>query len=120
MSQLTDEQKAYARKTGKRRYTRNRQANVVDRLIADLDEDQKIMNDIYGAMAEISGDAALLINPYNVDEMADAMYKVLTDENLRKDLIKRGLSRAKEFSWEKTARQTLDVYKEIYEKRWER
>lgn len=53
MSQLTDEQKAYARETGKRRYTGNRRANVVDRLIADLDEDQKIMNDIYGAMAEI-------------------------------------------------------------------
>lgn len=65
----------------------------------------------YGAMAEIAGDAALLVDPYDVDEIVEAMHKVLTDENLRKDLIKKGLERAKQFSWEKTARETLSVYK---------
>jgi len=68
----------------------------------------------YGAMAEIAGDAALLVDPYNVDEIAEAMHKVLTDENLRKDLIKKGLERAKQFSWEKTARETLVAYQEAF------
>ena len=67
----------------------------------------------YGAMAEIAGDAALLVDPYDIDEIAEAMYKVLTDENLRKDLIKKGLERVSQFSWEKTARETLAVYKRL-------
>lgn len=65
----------------------------------------------YGAMAEIAGDAALLVDSYSVDEIAEAMHKVLTDENLRKDLIEKGRKRARQFSWEKTARETLSVYK---------
>jgi len=66
----------------------------------------------YGAMAEVAGDAALLVDPYNINEIAEAMYKVLTDQDLRKNLIKKGLERAKQFSWEKTAKETLEVYKE--------
>jgi len=68
----------------------------------------------YGAMAEVAGNAALLVNPYNIDEIAEAMYKVLTNKNLREDLIKRGLERVKKFSWEKTAKETLKIYKETY------
>jgi len=67
----------------------------------------------YGAMAEVAGDAALLVDPYNIDEIAEAMYKVLTDKNLRENLIKKGLERAKQFSWKKTAKETLKVYKEV-------
>ncbi len=70
-----------------------------------------------GAMAEIAEDAALLVDPYDVDEIAEAMYRVLTDENLRKDLIKKGLERASQFSWERTARETLAVYKKACKKR---
>ena len=64
-----------------------------------------------GAMVEIAGDAALLVDPYSVDEIAEAMHRVLTDESLRATLIKKGLERASQFSWEKTARETLAVYK---------
>ena len=71
----------------------------------------------YGAMAEVAGNAALLVNPYNIDEIAEAMYKVLTDQKLKEDLIKKGLERAKQFSWEKTAKETLEVYKEVYRER---
>jgi len=67
----------------------------------------------YGAMAEVAGEAALLVDPYNIDEIAEAMYKVLTDKNLRENLIKKGLERAKQFSWEKTAKETLKIYKEV-------
>jgi len=68
----------------------------------------------YGAMAEVADDAALLVDPYNIDEIAKAMYKVLTDKNLRENLIKKGLERAKQFSWKKTAKETLKVYKKAY------
>ena len=70
----------------------------------------------YGSMAEVAGDAALLVDPYNIDKIAEAMYKVLTDQDLRKNLINKGLERAKQFSWEKTAKETLGVYKEVYGK----
>ena len=63
-----------------------------------------------GAMAEVAGNAALLVDPYSVGEIAETMHKVLTDETLRATLIKKGLERAKEFSWERTARETLSVY----------
>ena len=63
------------------------------------------------SLPEIAGNAALLIDPHDVDNTANAIYNVLTDNGLRKDLIHKGLERAKQFTWEKTARETLAVYK---------
>ena len=63
------------------------------------------------SLPEIAGNAALLIDPHDVDNIANAIYNVLTDNGLRKDLIHKGLERAKQFTWEKTARETLAVYK---------
>ena len=71
----------------------------------------------YGAMAEVAGDAALLVDPYSVDEIAEAMHRVLTDETLRVALIRKGLKRASQFSWEKTARETLAVYKGVHKRK---
>ncbi len=68
----------------------------------------------YGAPAEVAGDAALLVDPYNIDELSEAICKVLIDQTLRKNLIEKGLKRAKEFSWEKAAKETLRVYEEAY------
>lgn len=68
-----------------------------------------------GAMAEIADEAALLVDPYNVEEIAEAMHRILTDKTLRAALIKKGLKRASQFSWEKTARETLEVYKRVCE-----
>jgi len=66
------------------------------------------------SLPEIVGDAAILINPYSIEELAEAMYKVLTDESLRSKMRKDGLSRASLFSWEKTASQTLSIYEELH------
>ena len=68
-------------------------------------------------MAEVAGDAALLVDPYSVDEIAEAMHRVLTDETLRVALIRKGLKRASQFSWEKTARETLAVYKGVHKRK---
>lgn len=63
---------------------------------------------------EIVGDAAVIFNKFNTRHLAKAMYQVLTEDGLRNKLIKKGLRRAKMFSWEKTAKKTLKVYKEVY------
>jgi glycosyltransferase involved in cell wall biosynthesis len=59
-------------------------------------------------LREVAGEAALFFNSHNKDEAAAMMVKISTDEKLRADLIEKGLLRAKDFSWEKCARETLN------------
>lgn len=66
------------------------------------------------AMPEIVGNAGLKVDPYNFKEIGDAIYTILNNNLLREELIKRGLKRVKMFSWEKAAKETLEVYKEVY------
>jgi len=61
------------------------------------------------SLPEVCGDASYYVDPYDIESIADGIYKVLTDENLRNSLIKKGLERVKLFSWEKTAKETLKV-----------
>jgi glycosyltransferase involved in cell wall biosynthesis len=56
---------------------------------------------------EIVGDAVLMVDPYNYDEIAWAMSEVLNDENLKNDLIAAGLEQVKKFSWDKCAKETM-------------
>lgn len=64
-------------------------------------------------MPEVCGDAAVYFDPYDPDDVADVMLEVLTDRSLREDLIARGFRRVQQFSWERTARQTLRVLEEV-------
>lgn len=68
-------------------------------------------------LPEVVGDGGLTVDPYDVDGLAKAMYEVLTNDGLRADIIKKGLERAKMFSWEKCARETLNTYEEVYYER---
>ncbi|WP_245788784.1 glycosyltransferase family 4 protein [Spirulina major] len=61
------------------------------------------------ALPEVTGDAAILIDPYNVPELTAAMGAIATDLNLRDNLIQLGLLRASEFSWARTGQQTAEV-----------
>ena len=65
------------------------------------------------SLPEIAGDAALLIDPNNDGEIANALEKLWKDENLRNDFINKGKHQSAKFSWIKTAEQTLQTYKEI-------
>ena len=65
------------------------------------------------SMPEIAGGAALLVSPYNVDEIGKAIYQVLTDEGLKEEMRERGLERAKQFSWRRCAEEHLKVYQEV-------
>jgi glycosyltransferase involved in cell wall biosynthesis len=58
---------------------------------------------------EIAGDAAILVNPQDIEDIADAMRTVTEDITLQNTLIKKGAERVKDFSWEKCARETLNV-----------
>jgi glycosyltransferase involved in cell wall biosynthesis len=62
---------------------------------------------------EVVGDAALQIDPQDPDALADAVKAVLEDESLAAALRARGFDRAKRFSWERAARETLEVYREV-------
>ena len=66
-------------------------------------------------MPEVVGEAAIKVSPHDVRELAVALEKALTDQELRKSLINRGMRHAANFSWEKTAEKTLEVYKEVEE-----
>ncbi|MDD3245400.1 MAG: glycosyltransferase family 1 protein [Methanosarcina sp.] len=68
------------------------------------------------SLPEVVGDAGIMVDPYDVDGLADSMYEVLTNDRLKNDMSKKGLNRAKMFSWEKCARETLKVYEEVFEK----
>jgi len=64
-------------------------------------------------MPEVAGDAALLVDPYSIDEMKVGMERALTDVGLRENLTKKGLQRAQLFSWASTAERTLKIYEEV-------
>ena len=65
------------------------------------------------ALPEVVGDAALQVPPLDVEALTDAMERLLRDDGLRSDLRERGLARAAQFSWEKAARQTVEVYQRV-------
>jgi len=65
------------------------------------------------SIPEIVGDAALLIDPNDGKEFKAALLRLLNDEDLRNELIKRGYERAKVFSWKEMAKETLAVYESI-------
>jgi glycosyltransferase involved in cell wall biosynthesis len=62
------------------------------------------------SLPEVVGDAGMLVDPFNVDDIALAIEKLISDSNLRLHLRAKGLERAQLFDWRETARQTLAVY----------
>jgi glycosyltransferase involved in cell wall biosynthesis len=65
------------------------------------------------ALPEIAGDAALLIDPLDVTDLAESMARLVEDEGLRRRLTARGLERAGQFSWDRCARETLAVLEKV-------
>lgn len=65
------------------------------------------------AMPEVAGDAACLVNPYDVSGMAEAMNRLLDNDGLRRKLKERGKERVKSFTWENTSESYLRVYREL-------
>ncbi len=65
------------------------------------------------SLPEAGGDAALYVDPKNVDDIGSKLEKVITDSNLRSEMVKKGYEQVKKFSWEKTAKETLKILESI-------
>ncbi|HKV41568.1 MAG TPA: glycosyltransferase family 1 protein, partial [Blastocatellia bacterium] len=65
------------------------------------------------ALIEAAGDAALLVNPESVTEIADGIQELIDDKAKRTDLARLGLEQSRKFSWEQSARQVLEIYRRI-------
>lgn len=64
-------------------------------------------------LPEVLGEAVIYFDPENIDDMVEAMEKIVTDEGLRKELVDRGYNQVSKYSWERMARETLDVYNKV-------
>jgi len=65
------------------------------------------------SLPEVIGDAGIMIDPHNCEELAQAMHRVLTEPGLKEEMRKKGLERSKGFSWRHTAKRTQEVYNRI-------
>src|SRR3989344_9318239 len=66
-----------------------------------------------GALAEVAGDAALLVDPACPEDIATAMGQIADDAGIRKEFIEKGLVRAAQFSWQKTAGEILEIITDV-------
>ena len=71
-----------------------------------------VVSDV-SSLPEVVGDAGLLVDPNSVDSVAEGLLQVLTDKELRLQMIAKGLGQAKRFSWENTARKTLSLFESL-------
>lgn len=67
------------------------------------------------SMPEVAGDAALYCSPHDPDELAHRIDAVIEDSSLRSQLIERGIQRARQFSWQKSAEQTINLFASLIE-----
>jgi glycosyltransferase involved in cell wall biosynthesis len=65
------------------------------------------------SLPEVVGDAALLVDPYDPDSIADAMNQALSDTALRAELIRRGHAKVREYSWQSSVARIREVYEEV-------
>ncbi len=71
--------------------------------------DTAVITSNQSSLPEVAGDAALLVDPTDVDALAQAMQQVWQDHGLRADLQQRSVARSKHFSWQKTGQATCDL-----------
>ena len=69
-----------------------------------------------GSLSEVVGNAALIVNPYNYEEIAKAISVLISDPKIRHNKIVQGFDNIKRFDWKKTAEAVFELYKEIWEK----
>jgi glycosyltransferase involved in cell wall biosynthesis len=65
------------------------------------------------SLPEVAGEAALKVDPDDAEALANALYRALSDSDLRADLVRRGREQVQVFTWEKTARETLALYEQV-------
>ena len=68
------------------------------------------------SMPEVAGNAAILVDPMNLEMIADAMYEVVSDKNLKQELIKSGLEQLKKFNWDQSAQDYWKIFQTVIQK----
>lgn len=82
-------------------------------LVEAMASETPVITSSISCLPEVMGDAAVLVNPYDVAVIKDAIKSVLEDNKLRSELIAKGRKRAEDFSWQKTAGETLELYRKV-------
>ena len=65
------------------------------------------------SLPEVAGGAAILVNPYDISAIADAISFALKDNYGRKEMIEKGLKNAKRFSWKESAQKVLETFENV-------
>jgi glycosyltransferase involved in cell wall biosynthesis len=65
------------------------------------------------SLHEITGEAALKIDPRDSNKLADVIHTILTNEHLRREIVAKGIARARRFTWKRAAEETLEVYDRV-------
>ena len=72
-----------------------------------------VVTSFNSSLPEVVGDGGILVDPHNVVDISETIKSILGDSGLRERLIKNGLKRADNFTWEKCAKETLDFLKNV-------
>ena len=72
-----------------------------------------VITSFNSSLPEVTAGAALMIDPENISQIAKCLEEVLTDQELREELIKKGLARARQFDWEKSAKEYLKIFYQL-------
>ncbi len=72
-----------------------------------------VLTSNFGSMKEVAGQAAFLVDPHSLESMQDGLKALHESDSQRQKLIEAGLSRVKQFTWQNTAQQVVQVYKEL-------
>ncbi|MBI1922658.1 glycosyltransferase family 4 protein [Candidatus Poribacteria bacterium] len=67
------------------------------------------------SLPEVVGDAGILFDPYRPDDLAEALARLIDDENLRTLYVQKGLARAAQFSWDRAALRTIELYSQLHQ-----
>ena len=69
------------------------------------------------SIPEICGNAVLYFNPYDIDQTANRILKMLNDDSMKKEYIIKGKKRAKLYNWNNTSKQTINIIQELIKRR---
>lgn len=72
-----------------------------------------VVTTMTSSIPEVVGDAALMVNPHDANQLADTIYRAMVDEPLRQQLVARGFKQVAKFTWQRVARNTLAAYYEV-------
>jgi len=72
-----------------------------------------VLSSNVSSIPEVAGEAALLVNPNEINQITQGMERLALDQDFRNKLIKLGLAQAEKFSWDKTAQETIKIYEKV-------